>query len=81
MQKSNDLPICHALKNMISPPICRGLTTLERELFHKSLEVVGIRVPVNSIAKFVKALNKLVEHGYMLYRNIVVCIMADSMIC
>ncbi|CAG8580626.1 5244_t:CDS:10 [Paraglomus brasilianum] len=42
---------------MISPPICRGLTTLKRELFHKSLEVVGIRVPVNSIANFLKVLN------------------------
>jgi hypothetical protein len=45
---------------MIPPPIQRGITVLNRELFRREVSVVGVRVPSNLTAKFLKELNKYV---------------------
>ncbi|CAI2180285.1 15732_t:CDS:10 [Funneliformis geosporum] len=43
---------------MIPAPIQRGMIVLNRELFQHKISVIGIRVPANSTAKFLKVLNK-----------------------
>jgi len=45
---------------MIQPPIQRGITVLNRELFRREVSAIGIRVSSRSIAKFLKVLNKYV---------------------
>ncbi|RHZ90044.1 hypothetical protein Glove_9g63 [Diversispora epigaea] len=43
---------------MLLPPVQHGATVLNREFFRRVIEVPGIRVPINSISKFLKILNK-----------------------
>ncbi|GES76757.1 tRNA methyltransferase Trm5 [Rhizophagus clarus] len=43
---------------MIPPPIQRGMTVLNRELFRREVSVIGVRVPTSLTAKFLKVLNK-----------------------
>jgi hypothetical protein len=45
---------------MIPPPIQRGMTVLNRELFRREVSVIGVRVPTSLTAKFLKVLNKYV---------------------
>ncbi|CAG8458110.1 22998_t:CDS:10 [Dentiscutata erythropus] len=43
---------------MFLPPVQHGATVLNREIFRRTVEVIGVRVPTNSVAKFLKVLNK-----------------------
>ncbi|CAJ0747226.1 10189_t:CDS:10, partial [Entrophospora sp. SA101] len=43
---------------MFSPPIQRGIKALDKELFKRTIEVIGVRVPINSISKFTKTLKE-----------------------
>ncbi|CAG8493209.1 2991_t:CDS:10 [Cetraspora pellucida] len=43
---------------MFLPPVQHGTTVLNRELFRRTVEVIGVRVPTNSVAKFLKVVNK-----------------------
>ncbi|RIA96453.1 Met-10+ like-protein [Glomus cerebriforme] len=43
---------------MIPPPIQRGMTVLNRDLFRRDVSVIGVRVPTSLTAKFLKVLNK-----------------------
>ncbi|CAG8791742.1 8033_t:CDS:2, partial [Gigaspora rosea] len=45
-------------KPMFLPPVQHGATVLNRELFRRTVDVIGVRVPTNSVAKFLKVLNK-----------------------
>ncbi|KAF0553532.1 tRNA guanine37-N1-methyltransferase [Gigaspora margarita] len=43
---------------MFLPPVQHGATVLNRELFRRTVDVIGVRVPTSSVAKFLKVLNK-----------------------
>ena len=43
---------------LLSPPIQRGIKVLDKELFKRTIEVIGVCVPVNSISKFMKILQE-----------------------